>query len=250
MLYPDWMVRVYLDSETYKGFKPFWDSVPFQIEVCNGAELTKAMLWRMKPAFDNNVKMFICRDTDSPLTYRERQAVYQWEKSTKSAHAITDSVSHNIYMLGGMIGFKNDSFRNFVPYSNWDEMVDNKGIDYNVKGADQDFLNRIVYPRFSGANNSIMQHYFLGMRNTFIDGYLTCNCRADDGTYHKEGCVLDIEVPNIPIELKETNNFAGHIGAAGWYEPPMFKYFNNCLDKFDDIRNAELKLNGLLNWKI
>ena len=62
------------------------------------------MLWRLLPIFEYNVERIICRDTDSPLTYREAQMVKEWENSPKVVHAITDSVSHNIPLMGGMIG--------------------------------------------------------------------------------------------------------------------------------------------------
>ena len=253
LLYPDWRVFVYVDQSTYLGLRTFFDSQTFMsVIVCSDAPLTKAMLWRMMPAFQSGVELFICRDTDSPLTFRERQAVFQWEQSPKQAHSITDSISHNIPMLGGMVGFKTLHFKERLKVSDWDEMVDKMG-GYEVKGRDQDFLNQYVYPAYANTNDSIMMHYLLGRRNPFIDGYMTCNCRADDGTHHKEGCKLDIDVKDLSNDLKETNNFAGHIGAAGWYEPPMFKFFEQHLDKFRDIREAEQKdttVKEMLSWKI
>jgi hypothetical protein len=252
LLYKGWVIRVHLDNTTYEGFKEFWDNlknIGVQIRVLPSEPLTKAMLWRMLPAFDGEVEMFICRDTDSPLTYRERQAVYEWEQSPKVAHAITDSISHGVPMLGGMIGFKVRHFKEYTGFESWNEMCD-KERNYEQKGKDQDLLTYHVYPKFAGTNHSIMQHYFLGYRNTFIDGFKTCNCRQDDGTYHKEGCVLDIEMDGISKELNVTNDFAGHIGAAGWYEPVIFKVFKDYLNEFDDIREAEKPIANILNWSI
>ena len=252
LLYPDWKINIHLDKDTHKGFVHFWDNLQ-EIAIINieqDAPLTKAMLWRMKPCFDNRVEAVICRDLDSPLTYREVQAVTQWMDSPKVAHAITDSSSHTIPMLGGMVGFKQAHFKEYAGFATWEDMVDGRGIDYNVKGADQDLLNKYVYPKFTKVgHDSIMQHYFLGMRNTFIDGYLTCDCRVNDETYHKEGCALNIPL-EIPQEYDITNHFCGHIGAAGWYEPPMFKFFYNHLDRFNDIRRIEEPIANELNWKI
>lgn len=252
LLYPNFIIYLYVDRETYEGFKEFFDNFNKigKVFIEDGTELTRAMLWRMKPCFDEKVEVVICRDLDSPVTYREVQAVTQWINSPKAAHAITDSVSHNIPMLGGMVGFKPMHFKRYTGFNTWEEMVDGKGIDYKVKGADQDLLNRYVYPKFAKVGgDSIMQHYFLGMRNTFLDGYLTCDCRVNDETYHKFNCPLNIEL-NIPEEYDITNHFAGHIGAAGWYEPPMFKFFYKHLDRFTMIREVEQPIASILNWKI
>ena len=85
------------------------------------APLCEGMLWRMKPIWLEGVTHTICRDLDSPLTYREAQMVKEWVDSGKIAHAITDSVSHNIPLLGGMIGFTKD----FITYFySWEQIID------------------------------------------------------------------------------------------------------------------------------
>jgi hypothetical protein len=246
LLFPEWKVRLHLDRGTYEGLKSFWDALSLDIVLCDDAPLTKAMLWRMKPAFDSNVEMFICRDTDAPLTYRDAQAVKQWELSPKVAHAITDSVSHTIPMMGGMIGFKNQFFRDYTGYTDWESMVSQQG-GYDVKGADQDFLGRFVYTKFASSTSSIMQHYFLGMYNTFIDGFLRCDCPSVLG--HNDNCPLNIKL-NISEDLKETNLICGHIGAAGNYQIPTYNFLRKHKEKFVDLQIAESVLPNLFNWDI
>lgn len=251
LLFPQWKVRVHMDRDTYNGFADLWtllkeSSFGLQVVICDDAPLTKAMLWRMKPAFDKDVEMFLCRDTDAPLTYRDAQAVRQWELSTKQAHAITDSVSHTIPMMGGMIGFKTEYFKDYTGYTDWEAMVSQQG-GYEHKGADQDFLGRFIYPKYSTNNSSIMQHYFLGMHNTFIDGYLRCDCPSILG--HKKDCPLNIDI-NLPDEYKETNLICGHIGSAGNYEIPTYNFLRKYKDKFDIIRRAEQLSPIVLNWNI
>jgi hypothetical protein len=253
LLFPDWKVRVHLDQNTYNGLQRFWEllqpphSERLQIVICEETELTKAMLWRMLPAFDDKVEMFICRDTDAPLTYRDAQAVKEWELSTKQAHAITDSVSHTIPMMGGMIGFKNQYFKDYTGYTNWESMV-NQMSGYQTKGVDQDFLLKFIYPKFaSQSNSSIMQHYFLGMPNTFIDGWRRCDCPQTIG--HNDNCPLNIKL-NLPEEYKETNLICGHIGAAGNYQIPTYNFLRRYKDNFKDIQAAEAILPNIFNWDI
>lgn len=231
LLFPDWRVRLHIDQPSYNAFERLlqllsskeWGSL-IDIEICEEAPLTKAMLWRLKPAFDPTVERFICRDLDSPLTYREAQAVKDWEISGKAAHAITDSVSHNINMLGGMAGFTK-YFMDYVGVQDWDQLVDQMG-GYDRKGADQDLLNTYVYPRFAvKGSDSIKQHYVLGMPQSFLDGWTNQ--------------IPDIELEGVPESYRQSNDVCGHIGAAGYYEAPLFKFLNNHWDKFDDISSIE-----------
>jgi len=231
LLFPDWRVRLHIDQVSYDAFERLfellsgdeWSNI-IDIVICDEAPLTKSMLWRLKPAFDPNVERFICRDLDSPLTYRDAQAVQDWIESGKAAHAITDSVSHNINMLGGMVGFTK-YFMDKVGVRDWDSLVNQMG-GYDRKGADQDLLNTFVYPHFAvKGTDSIKQHYVLGMPNSFLDGWTNE--------------IPDVEVPGVHHYHKQSDDICGHIGAAGYYEPPLFKYLNKYWDSFDDISSIE-----------
>jgi hypothetical protein len=252
LLFPEWKVRLYTDANTANGFERMFELLRFphsnalEVVVCDEALLTKAMLWRMKPAFDSSVEMFICRDVDSPLTYRDAQAVKEWELSNKQAHAITDSISHTISMMGGMIGFKQKYFKDYTGFTNWDEMV-NEMSGYEHKGVDQEFLNRFIYPKFANpSNSSIMQHYFLGMGNTFLDGFKTCSCYSIQG--HKEDCPLNIKL-DLSEDLKDSNAICGHIGASGYYPTETMRFLNRYKDRFTDIQNAEDLHKDIFYWR-
>jgi hypothetical protein len=253
LLFPSWKVRLHVDQRTYDAFERYfelmsnkeWGSI-IEIVICEEAPLTKAMLWRLKPAFDPNVERFICRDLDSPLIYKDAQAVYQWVESGKAAHAITASNSHTIPMLGGMVGFTK-YFMDKVGYRDWESMVNQMG-GYEQKGADQDFLGKFINPCFASTDSSsIMQHYFKGFDPIFkSDGYRTCTC-PQLGT-HAEDCPLDIDI-GIDRELKDSDQICGHIGAAGAYEGPMFKFLNKYWHKFDDLNSIEKNFpEGLFFW--
>ena len=234
VLYPDYVVRLHTDNSTYDGLKHIFDRLPIDIVICEDAELTKAMLWRMKPLYDNNVDIVLCRDLDSPLTYRERQAVRYWENKDKAAHAIADSVSHDVAMMGGMIGFKKRNFIDYTGFATWEALVENKGIDYKRKGADQDLLNRYVYPCFARhGSDSITQHYILGISNTFLSDY------------HNTIPLMDIEAP---VEFKCTNDLCGHIGAAGYYSAPMLSFILKYKDLFSDLWNIEKDHKDIYYW--
>lgn len=234
LIYPDFQIRLHLDKNTYTAFKSLFDSLPIQLEILNEEPLCKAMLWRMKPLFDENVEVVLCRDLDSPITYREAQAVKYWMNKDKAAHAITDSVSHDVPMLGGMIGFKRRYFKDYTGFSSWDEMVNGSGLDYSKKGTDQTMLTNKVYPCFAKhGRDSITQHYVLGMPNSFLS-----DC-------HNK--IQDMEL-SIPYDYKESNDICGHIGAAGYYEGALLKFLHKHVDKFNDLRDAESAFSDIFFW--
>jgi hypothetical protein len=236
LVYPEWEIVLHVDESTNNGLKELFERLPIKVVVCENAPLTKAMLWRLKPCFDHNYSHVICRDLDSPLTYREAQAVQFWiNTETKAAHAITDSISHTIPMLGGMIGFVPAWFGMKLNSSSWEELVSRGVYDWSVKGNDQTFLNNTVYPIFAKhGSDSIIQHYVLGMPNTFLNGY------------HNH--IQNIEIPNVPQELNESNDVCGHIGAAGWYETAMFKFLRKYEDRFQDLAKVEKEYKSIFYW--
>lgn len=111
--------------------------------------LCGAMLWRMKPLWDDAVTHVICRDIDSLPSVRERKAVDKWEAAQKFVSALHDSVSHNgTQLMGGMIGFFRKSpaivAQHVAP--TWGQFLARmalSGVDFNRHGADQLFLNRL-----------------------------------------------------------------------------------------------------------
>ena len=186
LLYPSWHNILQLDKVTHEAYEYLFSSLEkieaLKIEINEEAPLCKAMLWRLKPIFwgkadESEFTHVICRDLDSLSTYREVQAVKTWIDNDKAAHAIADSVSHTIPMLGGMIGFRPSEFTARTGIKSFENLIALNKFDMSVKGADQKFLNQIVYPHFSEmGNDSITQHYFKGHANTWLSDFHTCNC--------------------------------------------------------------------------
>jgi hypothetical protein len=171
---------------------------------------------------------------DSPLTYRDAQAVSKWISNGKVAHSITDSISHNIPMMGGMIGFWVDHFNNYVKYGSWEEMT---AIDmsWEVKGMDQNFLTKKIYPCFAKhGQDSITQHYVLGMPNTFLSDY------------HRN--IEDIDI-GIDSEYKCTNDLCGHIGASGYYTTVMGDFLRKHNHLWPELNELESKYKDIFYWQ-
>lgn len=240
LIYPDWVIVLETDEATYTAFKDLFDKLPITVEVNNNnTPLTLAMLWRLKPIFhtvDNRWKYthVLCRDLDSPPTYREAQAVQYWINKDKSMHAITDSVSHDVPLLGGMIGIRPEHFTHRMNCQTWEQLVSQGSYNWNIKGSDQIFLRDVVYPKFAQhGHDSITQHYVLGMPNSFLSDY--------------HNAIQPMEL-SIPFEYKESNEVCGHIGSAGYYNAQMSRFINKHADKFTDLIEIESQYPDLFSW--
>ena len=171
--FPDWELRVHHDAapgfleacpygltlrrlamhQTTGGGQP---GVPLvRLVDCGPAELRNAaMLWRLKPLFEEDVEIVLCRDIDSIPTPRDRRAVEEFLTSGMEAHGIADSISHTSPLLGGMCGFLAAPFRQRFAWQDWDAMIRTcrqfMGSAWEKPGMDQSFLNGYLWPRVCG----------------------------------------------------------------------------------------------------
>ena len=241
LLFHEWKINLQTDQATYEAWYKLFDRIPITVEVNNNdIPLTLAMLWRLRPVFDMaggkwKYTHVLCRDLDSVATYREAQAVQYWINKDKCMHAITDSVSHDVPLLGGMIGIRPDYFTERVNAKTWNELIDKKNnYDWHKKGSDQTFLNEIIYPCVAmKGTDSITQHYCLGMANTFLSDY------------HNH--IQNLELP-LSFELKESNETCGHIGSAGYYNAQTSNFINKHADNFEDLIEIEKDYSDLFSW--
>lgn len=246
LIYPGWKNVLHTDAFTFNEFKQLFENISdLEVIVCLDAPLCLAMLWRMMPVFeankDNTWKYthVLCRDLDSPTTYREAQAIEAWIQKDTAMHAITDSVSHNLPLMGGMIGINPRYFTERVARS-WYEMINKAKDSYHIinweqKGSDQTFLNQFIYPHVGNkGTESITQHYVLGHGNTFLSDW--------------HNTIPDLELPGVDLEMKESNSVCGHIGAAGFYGPPMFRFLQKHAEKFIDLLAAESHYPTIFHW--
>lgn len=257
LLYPVWQSWLETDKVTYNNFAPLFKyledrSILIIKQNKDGAQLCEAMLWRMKPIFKRDDKdnlehtHVICRDLDSPATYREVQAVEVWMQHDKAVHAITDSISHDVPMLGGMIGFTPRHFTSKTGIQTFGTLMDKCKIDLSAKGTDQVFLNNEIYPLVAEkGTDSITQHYFNGYGNTFLSDWHTCGCHPPAG--HADNCPNNTKI-DLPDYLKETNEMCGHIGASGGYMPKIERFIHEHADKFKDLIMIEKEYPHIFYW--
>jgi hypothetical protein len=211
------------------------------LQVMPKAELCTMMLYRLYPVFlkengEQKYERVSCRDTDSLLSYRERQAVEYWCRGTKMAHTMTDSVSHTVDIMGGMCSFQSGPFRDRMGVKSFDELLAlSQGIDFSRKGADQDFLNRYVLPKVA---DSITEHFVLGHPQTF---------RGDCHNFIHD---IDLKEIGVPDRLKETNGYGFHIGAAGFQTDAVVKFLQKHGKDNEYWEGIEKQYPELFYWQL
>jgi len=245
LLFPQWIMHLTLDEQTYNSpYKEFFDyhvnRRTLNISVMPRKPLCEMMLFRMVPVFLQDTEgvqkydRIICRDIDSLPTYRERQAVDYWIKNGRVAHAITDSTSHGIPLMGGMIGFQTNELRKCLEVRTFERMLElDKTINLSQKGSDQTFLNQVVLPRVS---KSMTEHYVLGLPQSF---------RGDCFNY-----IQDITVEDIPPAMRETNILVNHIGQAGFIMEPVLKFLQKHEKNSEYFEQIERKYPDIFYWHI
>lgn len=226
IIYPEWITVLNLDEETYNSpYKPIFDWHAergyCELIIRESGALCRNMLWRLETVFEYihpewKYSHVICRDLDSISTYREAQMVQEWVNEDKAIHCITDSVSHDIAMLGGLCGFRPGYVNDILGVSSHPDqvfdklMAKGKDINFSIKGSDQKFLMDHLY------NTPLAQH----ATEHFIIGRYR-DRKEENGRHYRVDETLNIGVPE---KFKETNLLAGHAGAAGFYEAQTMKF--------------------------
>jgi hypothetical protein len=210
-----WKIFVSTSHDTYTGkYQKYLEALVHKgkivIQSSPARPLCEMMLWRLKPIFDHGAfDRVICRDSDSLLSLRERQAVEYWVNRGRIVHVMTDSVSHTIPIMGGMCGFMSKQFRKKMNCWTLDELLAlAPEIDYSVKGSDQDFLNRILMPVL---HEHMTEHYCLGRPYSYRE-----DCHMS---------IAECDIPGLDMErARELNGYGFHIGAAGFQTDAVVKW--------------------------
>ena len=113
-LYPGFAVRLHISADVRahpasEVLDELSDRLPLQVFEFPGAYLaTEPSMWRLRPLWDSNVKLFMCRDVDSVPTTEEIQATRFWFKSGIAVHSIRSFHLHDTLLMAGLCGFDNE----------------------------------------------------------------------------------------------------------------------------------------------
>jgi len=119
------------------------------VDMGESKELCASMLWRLAPIWDKSVDVVVCRDVDSLPMHRDRKMVEEFIESKADVHAILDSESHSGPLMGGMVSFKTQAFREKFPNGLESILAEGGPAELFRHGGDQRLLNGMVWPRMA-----------------------------------------------------------------------------------------------------
>lgn len=148
IIYPDWQMVLYYDKSVPVDTIKKLSELNVKLIDMSSSKLY-GMFWRFLAADLPDSEYAIFRDCDSRITEREKLAVNDWIRSTKTLHVMRDHPYHRVPyggrglgILGGMWGIKSKVV-------NITEMIQNFSLSNQHKyGNDQSFLVNI-YGMFS-----------------------------------------------------------------------------------------------------
>ena len=141
IIYPDWICRFYCGISVPQNIIDTLKTYSnVEVVIMDETQKYSFMIWRFLPIIDNEVSIFISRDTDSRLSYREKKVVDLFIESDALIHSIQDHGCHFDFM-GGMWGMKksiNIDLEKLL--EDWKEGT--------VYDSDQQFLRQKIVPLF------------------------------------------------------------------------------------------------------
>lgn len=152
-IFKDWTLRFYLNNTVPKDVQDKILELGGEIVDMSDSKIP-GMYWRFLPFNDDNVDIFIVRDTDSRINFRDYSAVKAWLDSDKIMHVMRDHPHHKYKILGGMWGFKNymEQFNILKPL---DFFLSKKNYQF-TRMDDMKFLD-YIYDIFH-ENDRILEH--------------------------------------------------------------------------------------------
>lgn len=247
-LYPDWTLWLHVDELPDQGYCAILKRAEAQgllrITVVPNNGLmhqnrwkTLMMLWRLLPLWQDTEYVF-CRDIDSILTPRQLQCVRSFISSGNAVHGICDNASHNIPLMGGMCGFRTQSFQQAFGHQPFDSLLKHSFSreKWQTHGTDQDFLVAKVWPKLSGSS------YIQALEGPNSRCHLKVATNAD--------------ISDIPQMVRDKgDDFTNYIGAVGTVTDHNSFTNKQIADFYNEYGNQELcekltKIEQDLNYTI
>lgn len=184
---PDWLIYIYYDFSVSPDFINYLESLKCVCFKCPRENVWIGTFWRFYPLENDNVDIFISRDSDSRITLKEVNTINQWLKSDKSFFLLRGHKSH-IQICAGLWGVKKHNFTGNILKDKIDTYINNYKHKYTNKqshkrlcslnGIDQLFLKEFILPLIKKNNilgfcekNIKKYHYEIELKNNSGDNF-------------------------------------------------------------------------------
>ena len=161
-IYPDWICRVYIPyNESYKYIEPLLELEDLEVILVDTNTCLRAL--RFLPCDDKNVSVWISRDLDSVLNWREKACIDEWLQKDELLHIMSDNRQHTWNVAAGMFGLKNN-FK--INYTNSLLKLSSQYTNQQDYVMDSKITDDIFFNNYS---HSYIQHYSSGKK---LDNHL------------------------------------------------------------------------------
>lgn len=215
----DWRLRIHVGKEVMTGprgafLRKLGAAGLVELAPMSPAPLTRAMLWRMAPVFEDGVDYVFSRDLDACPMPRDRAVCDQFIASRATVNTCHDNLAH-AGIMGGLCGFDAPAFRKATGLRSLEDLHSFAGIGDSVwalHGTDQNVLNRLIN-RDGGP--TLLEHRFNGWTEGRPTPY-----RRDAAIYACPAWSTptpDVGTSALPAWLvPQADKLANHLGAAGF----------------------------------
>jgi hypothetical protein len=239
-IWPGYELRIYHDDAVrshpyFSALSRMHDRGLLRLMPCGGVSaLTLAMLWRMRPLFDEHDHLSMTCDIDSFPLIRLRRMVEEFALSDKAVMLVHGCESHN-GVLGGGFGARGIRFRDLVGTGSWEGFIKLGKDQWKAYAADEEFLRITIWPRV--VNDAIV---FSSNQNM--------NISVSD---KRQSPSVDFPGDILPVVRDHGDDFAPYIGSAGYDVMGAFNFYQGLpLSIMQLIRECEtesIDLNKVMN---
>lgn len=203
-VFPGWEWRIYHDgtigADRTAKILPAYEKAGLVKLVDIGAQtsICKAMISRMRPVWDTDVQITLCRDMDSLPTPRDAMAVAQFIESRAAMHCLADHLQHGACIMGGLCGFRNEKFLQITKIPSYESFISGEPLDRH--GDDQLLLGKKVWPHLQF---SLCEHRMGGSKTPHA-------IRSYDQ-------IPKVDLPGVlPAVLEQADSLIPFMGAPGF----------------------------------
>ena len=158
-VYPGWVIRVYIpNNEPAEFINKLIEIKDIELFLIDTNTCLRAL--RYLPNDDPQVSIWISRDLDSIVTFREKAAVDDWliNYPDKELHIMSDHPSHTWTIPAGMFGKKNNNNRELISF-----MI--RFFNTIRPSARNEYIvDSIIAEKFFYRPNNYIKHYSKGKR--------------------------------------------------------------------------------------
>jgi len=229
-LFPGWELWIHHDTENTARLQGYARENLVKLVDCGRVvQPCIAMLWRMKPVWEPDVRYALCRDIDSLPMPKDRRMVEAFVQSGLAAHSEGDNPSHTAHFMGGMCGFLAPELRALTGLNSWDEFMAASKVNMAAAtgGADQEHLYSVLWNKLAAHT---LHHRINGIPGTATP------------LLNLHRSVPDLRPAGVPdYILAHGDSLASFLGSSGFDVAEAVKFYDThgCPGVAERARKAE-----------